>query len=95
MLPHRRTYWETRFAQHAPLIQAQREQFSGWHHFLSWGMGVESSAIIAMWLLFPETRFWEDLTILTAQTGIEATWAAFEEKWNEAVHGKRQQALYE
>ncbi len=40
---------------------------------LSWGMGVESTAILVRWLLEPETRLCDidELLVLTAQTGDE------------------------
>ena len=43
------------------------------HTILSWGMGVESTAILVRWLLEPETRpcALDELLVLTAQTGDE------------------------
>ena len=43
------------------------------HTILSWGMGLESTAILVRWLLEPETRpcALEELLVLTAQTGDE------------------------
>ena len=43
------------------------------HVILSWGMGVESTAILVRWLLEPETRpcALDELLVLTAQTGDE------------------------
>lgn len=43
------------------------------HTILSWGMGVESTAILVRWLLEPEMRpcALEELLVLTAQTGDE------------------------
>lgn len=43
-------------------------------HILNWGMGVESTAIILLWIFFPHTRpfkHWNQLIIITAQTGDE------------------------
>lgn len=41
--------------------------------YLSWGMGVESSAILARWIMEPESRDFplDRLTVITAQTGDE------------------------
>lgn len=43
------------------------------HTILSWGMGVESTAVLVRWLLEPETRSCtlDELLVLTAQTGDE------------------------
>ena len=43
------------------------------HTILSWGMGVESTAILVRWLLEPETRpcALDELLVLAAQTGDE------------------------
>ena len=43
------------------------------HTILSWGMGVESTAILVRWLLEPGTRpcALDELLVLTAQTGDE------------------------
>lgn len=43
-------------------------------HILNWGMGVESTAILLLWVFFPETRpfkNWNQLIVLVAQTGDE------------------------
>jgi len=43
-------------------------------YILNWGMGVESTAILLMWIFFPETRpfkNWNQLIIVVAQTGDE------------------------
>ena len=41
--------------------------------YLSWGMGIESNAILTRWLTDPTSRTFslEDLTVITAQTGDE------------------------
>src|SRR5689334_2406022 len=41
--------------------------------YLSWGMGVESNAILVKWLTDPTSRDFslEQLTVITAQTGDE------------------------
>ena len=43
--------------------------------YLSWGMGVESNAILTRWLTDPKSRDFslEELTVITAQTGDEHT----------------------
>lgn len=43
------------------------------HVYLSWGMGVESTAILTRWLIDPGSRDFplENLTVITAQTGDE------------------------
>ena len=43
------------------------------HTILSWGMGVESTAILVRWLLEPETRpcALDELLVMTAQTDDE------------------------
>ena len=44
-------------------------------HVLNWGLGVESSAILLLWIFFPSTRpfkHWNQLIIVVAQTGDES-----------------------
>lgn len=43
-------------------------------HILNWGMGVESTAILLLWIFHPETRpfvNWNQLIVIVAQTGDE------------------------
>ncbi|MGB3612803.1 MAG: hypothetical protein WBA10_03350 [Elainellaceae cyanobacterium] len=43
-------------------------------HILNWGMGVESTAILLLWIFYPDTRpftNWNQLIIIVAQTGDE------------------------
>src|SRR4051794_37709595 len=55
------------------MSSTSRSQFARTPVCLSWGLGVDSSAILTRWLLEPDSRDFDlaDLTVLVAMTGDE------------------------